>query len=102
MKKLYFALFAALGLSIGAQAQVYCTPTLDCNAGDYIDMFTTTGGTTNINNTFTFCNPNAGSYIDYSATQILTTLLCASCAPGQTYQRIHAGSILSENVKIMR
>ena len=59
-------------------AQTYCTPvnTTSCSVGggDYINSFSTTGGTTNISSLNTGCNGNANNYIYYS-TQTLTAIV---------------------------
>ncbi len=77
MKQHYTAalsLLAAL-FSFSLSAQTYCTPgyTSFCTSGDYINLFTTTGGVTNVNNVSSGCNGNPNNYIDYSATQFVTT-----------------------------
>lgn len=91
MRKLYSYFVAAILLFSAQQlsAQVYCTPTYNspCSSGDYIDQFSTTGGTTNVTNNFTGCNGNPNNYIDMSATQILTI------SPGGTFNlTVQSGS----------
>lgn len=81
MKKIYALLMMLTALGADSYAQTYCVPvfTVGCSSGDYIDLCTTTGGTTNISNSFSGCNGQPNNYIDMSATQILTI------APGNTF-----------------
>jgi len=66
---------ACAGFSLTANAQTYCTPicSTGCTVGggDYIQSFSTTGGSTNITNNNTGCNGNTNNYIYYS-TQTVT------------------------------
>lgn len=100
MKKFYMAVLSALfflGLTVPGEAQSYCIPTysIGCSSGDYIDLCTTTGGTTNINSVFTGCNGQPNNYIDYSATQILTI------SPGNTFNfTVQAGSSWPQGFRI--
>lgn len=52
----------------GVKTFGYCTPTYSslCSSDDYINNFSTTGGTTNITNNNTGCNGQANNYIYYS------------------------------------
>lgn len=80
-----------------AFAQVYCTPSysIDCSSGDYIENFSTTLGTTNITNLFSGCNGNPNNYIDYSATQFVTS------SPGNTFNfTIQSGPSWSQGHRI--
>jgi PKD repeat protein len=91
MRKIYTILVTVILLGAAGQlvAQTYCTPvyTSLCSSGDYIDQFSTTGGTTNVTNNFSGCNGNPNNYIDLSATQILTI------SPGGTFNlTVQSGS----------
>jgi PKD repeat protein len=91
MRKFYANFVAAVLLLATSQlnAQTYCIPTYGnlCSSGDYIDQFSTTGGTTNITNNFSGCNGNPNNYIDLSASQILTI------SPGGTFNlTVQSGS----------
>jgi hypothetical protein len=57
-------------------AQSYCSFTSNCNDGDRIENFSTTGGITNITNNNSGCSP--GAYGNYTATHNLTV------SPGMT------------------
>lgn len=97
MKKFYLALTIMVLFAGGLSAQTYCPPvhTIGCSSGDYIDICTTTGGTTNINNSFSGCNGNPNNYIDYSATQILTI------SPGNTFNfTLQSGPSWSQGFRI--
>lgn len=61
---------AFFGSASTSCAQVYCQPSYGtpCNTGgDYIQSFSTTGGTTNITNNNSGCNGSANNYLYYSA-----------------------------------
>ncbi len=87
MKKFYAAFLFVFVTVTSLSAQSYCIPSGYCDEGDVIDNFSTTGGTTNINNLGTGCSPGPDAYFDYSATQILTTIpgatinLTIQCGP---------------------
>lgn len=67
----YLSLLVGLGLTSNVQAQTYCIPTTSFGCStDYIQSFSTTGGTTNITNNNTGCP--GGDYTNYSATHIHT------------------------------
>ena len=76
------ALILLLGFSgIKASAQTYCIPVYSndvCGSDDYLESFSTTGGTTNITNSNSGCSPNTGTainnYSDNSATMIHTAV----------------------------
>jgi len=98
LQKLYLlfcaALFALPAIKTAAQP---CTPvyTSLCSSGDYINNFSTTGGTTNINNLNTGCNGNPNNYIDYSSTQFVTT------SPGNTFNfTVQSGPSWSQGFRI--
>ncbi len=59
-----------------ATAQTWCTPAYydGCDWGDYIESFSTTGGSTNITNNYTGCPSSILGYSNYSATHIHTGL----------------------------
>lgn len=86
-KRLKAALFTAActGLSFFAQAQ-YCTPVCatgcTVGGGDYIQSFSTTGGSTNITNNNTGCNGNANNYIYYNT---MTVTAAAGNSVGWSY-----------------
>ena len=99
MKKIYACLLTIVAMFsvqfVGAQS--YCTPTytFGCSSNDYIDLCTTTGGVTNINNVGSGCNGNPNNYIDYSASQILTI------APGGTFNfTVQSGSAFVQGFRI--
>ena len=55
-------------------ASCYCIPVIldgSCASGDFIDNFSTTGGTTNITNTASGCSTNANNYT-YLSTKTVT------------------------------
>ena len=61
-----------MGLGLSSQAQ-YCAPAFSssCTSGDYIDLFTTTGGATNITtNLSSGCNVSTGNYIYHSTATV--------------------------------
>ncbi len=65
-------LFICFSFSNKILAQTYCTPTTTWGCGsDYLQSFSTTGGSTNITNNNTGC-PGTGDYSNYSATHIHT------------------------------
>jgi hypothetical protein len=93
MKKnvLFFAigLFFSLGLIDKSFAQTYCTPSYSsaCSSADYINDFSTTGATTNITNLASGCNGQPNNWIDYSASQFVTS------SPGNTFNfTVQSGS----------
>jgi PKD repeat protein len=99
MKNIYAILPALFMLTSYEQitAQTYCTPTYTslCSSGDYIDQFSTTGGTTNITNLYTGCNGNPNNYVDYTASHILTI------TPGGTFNfTLQSGSSWSQGFAV--
>ena len=56
--------------STALRAQTYCTPTYSyaCTSGDYIQSFSTTGGSTNITNNNTGCSNTTTNFTLYSQT----------------------------------
>ena len=71
-KKLLLSILAAFSLGFAAQAQ-YCAPlfTSSCTSDDFINLFTTSGGATNITtNLSSGCNVSAGNYIYHSTATV--------------------------------
>ncbi|MCB9233524.1 MAG: T9SS type A sorting domain-containing protein [Bacteroidia bacterium] len=62
-------------VSVGSVTQNYCTPTYSfaCSSADYINNFSTTGGSTNISNLNSGCNGNTNNYIYYSTSTVTQT-----------------------------
>jgi len=92
------ALIAAsfVGHTLLAQA---CLPTYSvaCSSADFINNFSTTGGTTNVSNLNTGCNgPAPNNYTDFSATQVLTI------SPGNTFNfTVQSGTSWSQGFRIL-
>ncbi len=80
MRRLYTALFFIGLFGFAQKALSQCQPfySVACSSADYIENFSTTGGSTNITNLFSGCNGMPNNYIDYSSTQILTTVPAAT------------------------
>lgn len=72
------ALAATCAISASAAtAQIFCQPTYStpCTVGgDFIQSFSTTGGTTNITNNNSGCNGNANNYQYYSAQTVTASV----------------------------
>jgi hypothetical protein len=101
MKKnvLYFVtgLFCSLGIFKTSFAQTYCAPSYgnNCSSLDYINDFSTTLGTTNITNLGSGCNGQPNNWIDYSASQFVTS------SPNSTFNfTVQSGSSWSQGFRI--
>ncbi len=91
------SVFCNLGFFTTARSQTYCTPSYSfaCSSADFIDNFSTTLGTTNIANLASGCNGLPNNYIDYSATQFVTS------SPGNTFNfTVQSGASWSQGFRI--
>src|SRR5690606_12182625 len=89
MKSLFTCLvigcFFIIGYTPNVNAQTYCTTNLyttGCNSNDYIQSFSTTGGSTNITNNNSGCTSGAAGYVYYSSmthTGVQGTVVNWSC-----------------------
>lgn len=93
---LFILVFSVWNKPVMAQA---CLPTYSfaCTSNDFINLVSTTGGTTNVNNPNSGCNGVApNNHTDFSATQFVTI------APGNTFNfTVQAGSIFGQGFRIL-
>jgi len=93
-----FSVIVSVLLSQGLFGQA-CLPTYSvaCTSADFINNFSTTGGTTNASNLNTGCNgPSPNNYTDFSATQVLTI------SPGNTFNfTVQAGTSWGQGFRIL-